>query len=93
MNPGKIITKFNFTAPFSRAWVQAVTPGNVIAGIKTCGVYPFNPKEVDVSKDDDGDITVVSESKVDNDSDMTVENDTDKVQQSSPNGSFTVEQE
>ena len=64
-----------------------------ITGIKTCGVYPFNPKAVDVSKDDDGDITVVSEGNVDNDSNMTVENDTDKIQQSSPNGSFTVAQE
>ena len=93
MNPGKIITKFNFTAPFSRAWIQAVIPGNVIPGFKTCGVYPFNPKAVDVFKDDDGDITVVSEGNVDNDSNMTVENDTDKIQQSSPNGSFTVAQE
>ena len=45
-NPGKIITKFNFTALFSRAWLQAVTPGNVIAGFKTCGVYTFNPKQL-----------------------------------------------
>ena len=31
----------------------------------------------------DGDVAVVSEGNVDNDSDITVENDTDKVQQSS----------
>ena len=42
---------------------------------------------------DDGDIAVVSEGNVDNDSDIAVENDTDEVQQSSPNVSFTVEQE
>ena len=45
-----------------------------------------------MSKDDDGDAVAVSEDNVDNESDTTVENDTDKVQQSSPNGSFTVEQ-
>ena len=78
-NPGKIITKFNFTALFSRAWIKAVTLGNVIAGFKTCRVYPFNPKAIEVSKDDDGDVAVVSEGNVDNDSDITVENDTDEV--------------
>ena len=67
--------------------------GNVTAGFKTCGVYPFNPKAIEVSKDDDGDVAVVSEDNVDNDSDIAVENDTDEVQQSSPNVSFTVEQE
>ena len=92
-NPGKIITKFNFTVLLSRAWVKVVTPGNVIPGFKTCGVYPFNPKAIEVSKDDDGDIAVVSEGNVDTDSDITVENDTDEVQQSFPNASFTVEQE
>ena len=78
---------------FSRAWVKVVTPGNVIPGFKTCGVYPFNPKAIEVSKDDDGDIAVVSEGNVDTDCDITVENDTDEVQQSFPNASFTVEQD
>ena len=76
-----------------------------MAGFKTCGIYPFNPKAIEVSKDDDGIVVVsegnmhngdvvVSEGNVDNDdNDKTVENDTDKVQQSSPNASFTVEQE
>ena len=53
----------------------------------------FNPKAIEVSKDDDGDVAVVSEGNVDNDSDIAVENDTDEVQQSSHNASFTVEQE
>ena len=46
-----------------------------------------------MSKDDDDDVVMVSEGNVDNDSDMTVEHNTDKVHQSSPNESFTVEQE
>ena len=54
-NPGMVITKFNFNALFSKAWVNAVTPANVIAGFKTCGVYPFNRSAIKVqeSKKDD----------------------------------------
>ena len=58
-----------------------------MAGFKTCGIYPFNPKAIEVSKYDNGDVTV-SDGNVDND--KTVENDTDKVQQSSLNASFTI---
>ena len=55
-------------------------------------VHPFNPKAIEVSKDD-GDIALILEGNVDNDSDIAVENDTDEVQQSSPNARFTIEQE
>ena len=33
-NPGKIITEYNFTSLFSKAWLQAVTPGNVIQNMR-----------------------------------------------------------
>ena len=33
-NPGKVITKFNFNSLFSKAWLNAVTLGNVIGGLK-----------------------------------------------------------
>ena len=53
-NPHKTITKFNFSKLFAEAWLQAVTPANVMAGFKVCGVYPFDrsaikihPKPVD----------------------------------------------
>ena len=45
-NPGRIITKFNFDRLFSQAWLRAVSPSNLIAGFKTCGVHPFNNKAV-----------------------------------------------
>jgi len=41
-NPGRVITKFNFNSLFSKVWLQSVIPANVIAGFKSCGVYPFN---------------------------------------------------
>ena len=46
-NPGKVITKFNFNSLFSKAWLNAVTPANIISSFKTCGVYPFNPKAIE----------------------------------------------
>ena len=39
-NPGTQVTKLNFSALFSEAWVQALTPKNVISGFQTTGVYP-----------------------------------------------------
>ena len=42
-NPGLVITKFNFNALFSKAWLESVTGANAIAGFKSCGVFPFNP--------------------------------------------------
>ena len=84
-NPGKIITKFNFTSLFSKAWLQAVTPGNVMAGFKTCGVYPFNPKAIQVSNNDNSEV-VASEVNADKDnSDNIVENDKGEVEQSFDN--------
>ena len=51
-NPGKVITKF-FNRLFSQAWLLAVTPSNILAGFKTCGVYPFNPSALNMSVEDD----------------------------------------
>ena len=39
----RILTKFNFNGLFSQA---AVNPSNLIAGFKTCEVYPFNNQAV-----------------------------------------------
>ena len=43
-NPGKIITKFNFNELFSQAWLKSLVPANLIAGFKTCGIYPLHRK-------------------------------------------------
>ena len=57
-------------------------------------IYPFNLKAIEISKDNDGDVIMVSEDNVNNDDgDKTVENDIQPVQQSSSNASFTTEQE
>ena len=45
-NPDCIITPFQFSSLFSQAWSAAVSPANIIAGFRTCGVYPFNPSAI-----------------------------------------------
>ena len=45
-NPGKVINIFNFNSLFSKAWLSAVTPANMISGFETCGVYPFNSSAI-----------------------------------------------
>ena len=66
-NPGKVITKFNFNSLFSKAWLSAVTPANVIAGFN-CGVYPFNSSAIGVSMDADSHDSVNSNPSVSGDS-------------------------
>lgn len=29
-------------------WAKAISPGNVIAGFRTCGVFPLNPKTIKI---------------------------------------------
>jgi len=47
-NPGKVITRFQFSGLFSQAWAKAISPANIIAGFRTCGVFPFNPKAIKI---------------------------------------------
>ena len=37
---GEIVTKVNFNLLFSQAWLKALIPIKIIAGFRTCGVYP-----------------------------------------------------
>ena len=46
--PGKVVTKFNFSFLFSKALFEALTPANLIAGFKTCGVYLLNRSAISV---------------------------------------------
>ena len=50
-NPGKVINKFNFNLLFSQAWLKALIPANIVAGFRTCGVYPFNPAAISVPEE------------------------------------------
>ena len=39
-NPGKVVTRYQFSSLFSKAWLQAMTPHNIISGFSMTGVYP-----------------------------------------------------
>ena len=45
-NPGVVISKLNFSGLFSQAWLNALTPGNIVAGFRKCGIHPFNQQAI-----------------------------------------------
>lgn len=50
-NPGKCITRYEFSQLFSQAWSKAMTIRNVISGFETTGICPFNRKAIRVLED------------------------------------------
>ena len=43
-SPGKVITKFNFSELFSKAWLKTCIPTTICSGFKKAGIVPFNPE-------------------------------------------------
>ena len=41
-HPGRDITRYEFSSLFAKAWSNAMTLGNIAAGFRVTGVYPFN---------------------------------------------------
>lgn len=41
-NPGRVITRYDFSQLFSNAWSKAMTITNVVSGFKTTGIYPLD---------------------------------------------------
>ena len=39
-NPGKIITRYQFSAIFGQAWAKSVTPSNITSGFRVTGIFP-----------------------------------------------------
>ena len=48
-SPGKVITKFNFSELFSKAWLKTCIPTTICSGFKKAGIVPFNP-EISLSR-------------------------------------------
>ena len=40
--PGRVVTRYQFSELFRRAWEKAMTTTNIVAGFRTMGVYPLN---------------------------------------------------
>ena len=45
-NKGKVITRFQFSEIFGKAWKKGMTSSNISAGFETTGIYPFNPDKL-----------------------------------------------
>ena len=43
-NPGKVVTRYQFSQLFGKAWAKSMTIGNVTEGFRITGIYPFNPQ-------------------------------------------------
>ena len=43
-----VISKLNFSKLFAEAWLRAVTPANIIAGFRKCGIHPFNRNAIPI---------------------------------------------
>lgn len=64
-NPGCVVTKYQFSHLFSKAWYKAIQPNNLISGFAKTSIHPFNADaitvpalpniEVDEGDDDDSD--------------------------------------
>ena len=47
-NPGRTVTRFEFSHLFAKAWYKAMTAPNIIASFKATGVCPFNRSAINV---------------------------------------------
>ena len=45
-NPGRVITKYQFSNLLSKSWLKTMMPSTIIHGFKTCGIFPYNPAAV-----------------------------------------------
>ena len=48
-HPGKVVTKYQFSALLNEAWMTTMTPANICSGFRKCGVFPYNPDAIDCS--------------------------------------------
>ena len=40
-NPGKVVTKFQFSSLFTKVWFQLIQPQSIVSGFKKVGVCPY----------------------------------------------------
>ena len=45
-HPGQVVTKFEFSQLFSKAWMGSMTMQNIVSGFSTTGIYPFDRNAV-----------------------------------------------
>ena len=45
-NPGKVVTRYQFSEIFAKAWAKGMMMKNIIGGFKTTGVFPTNREAI-----------------------------------------------
>ena len=45
-NPGKVVTRFQFSSLFNKAWYLSIQPHTIVSGFHRVGVYPFNSNAI-----------------------------------------------
>ena len=45
-DPGRAVTKFQFSSLFNKAWFLAIQPSTIVFGFRKVGVYPFDPAAI-----------------------------------------------
>ena len=48
-NPGKAVTRYQFSDLFRCAWEKSMNMTNIVPGFRTTGIFPLNPMAVSVS--------------------------------------------
>ena len=45
-NPGRVITKYDFSTLLNQSWGQTMIPNVITSGFRRSGIYPFNPNAI-----------------------------------------------
>ena len=51
-NPGRVVSRYEFSSLFTDAWCNAMSMKNVAAGFKVTGVYPFDNQAIKVPEEE-----------------------------------------
>lgn len=45
-NPGRVVTKYQFSSLFSSAWFKTIRPANIVSGFRKVGICPFDSSAI-----------------------------------------------
>ena len=78
-NPGEVVTKFSLNTLFAKAWILSLTPANLIAGFRTCGIYPFNRSAIKIPGEGSGNDNLSSTTSTIYNADNSTESSSDVI--------------
>ena len=51
-NPGRVISRYDFSALLHKAWNESMTIKNIKGGFRITGICPFNPESITLAGED-----------------------------------------